>query len=104
MSNLYFTGILILSFTWMYTLKTVKFVILRKGGKMVSLVTYRPMGNNGILTVPLNCLNALEHRQNAHRILPLKVKNKLIWYMLDMRGEFTNAQLFDYVVNLRRAF
>lgn len=88
----------------MYTLQTVKYLILRKGGKTVSIVTYRPLGNNGILNVPLHCIKALEFRQNAGIILPFKVKNKFFWYMLDTRGNFTNKELFDHVVNVRRRF
>jgi hypothetical protein len=40
--------------SWFYTLRAVRFLILRKGGKEVSFVCYTPFGENRITTVPLN--------------------------------------------------
>ena len=39
---------------WMYTLKSVRFLVLNKGGDKLSFVTYTPFGKNRILTVPIN--------------------------------------------------
>ncbi|EDW09212.1 transmembrane protein 223 [Drosophila mojavensis] len=92
----------ILFAVWMFTLRSVRFLILRKGGDSVSFVTYGPFNRNRIMTVPLKCISAEESREMARVQLPIKVKNKALYYVLDMRGEFRNPQLFDYTAGLKR--
>lgn len=92
----------ILAACWIFTLRSVRFLILRKGGNAVSIVTYTPFGQNRIMNVPLNCVSAVETRHVAKATLPLKVKNKSLYYVLDMRGEFKNASLFDQTAGLSR--
>ncbi|XP_011182184.1 transmembrane protein 223 [Zeugodacus cucurbitae] len=92
----------ILCASWMYTLRSVRYLILRKGGKDVAFVTYGPFNKNRIMTVPLKCVSAQESRELARNQLPIKVKNRSLYYVLDMRGEFKNPQLFDYTAGLKR--
>ncbi|KAH8400871.1 hypothetical protein KR009_001526 [Drosophila setifemur] len=109
--NKYRNGITICSFligygilfaVWMFTLRSVRFLILRKGGQSLSFVTYGPFNRNRIMTVPLKCVSAEESRNLARVQLPIKVKGKTLYYVLDMRGEFRNPQLFDYTAGLKR--
>lgn len=86
----------------MFTLRSVRFCILRKGGEQVTLVTYGPFGKNRMMTVPLKCLSAQESRESARVQLPLKIQNKSFFYILDMKGEITNNRLFDHTIGLRR--
>ncbi|KAF4526236.1 hypothetical protein B566_EDAN001921 [Ephemera danica] len=97
-------GYLILVSSWIYTLKSVRFLILRKGGTSVTFVTYGPFGKNRMCTIPLRDVSCKEARQNARVQLPIKVRGHWFHYMLDMRGEFTNAKLFDHTAGLRRNF
>ncbi|XP_055859145.1 transmembrane protein 223 [Episyrphus balteatus] len=92
----------ILAVAWMYTLRSVRFLVLRKGGKELSFVTYGPFNKNRIITVPMNCVTAMESRGTARVQLPIKIKNKSFFYILDMRGEFKNTKLFDYTAGLSR--
>ncbi|XP_073968799.1 transmembrane protein 223 isoform X2 [Rhodnius prolixus] len=101
---LQFAGYLMLAGSWFYTLKSVRYLVLRKGGNAVSFVTYTPYGQNRIMDVPLNKVSAAESRHNAKVHLPIKVQGKYLHYMLDMKGEFTNKQLFDATAGLRRKF
>lgn len=87
---------------WMYTLKSVRYLILNKGGKYITFVTYSPFGKNRILKVPIENVCCKETRVGAKVQLPLKVKNTLMHYMLDMRGEFKNPLLFDSTAGLSR--
>lgn len=87
---------------WMFTLRSVRYLVLAKDGKSVSFVTYTPFGQNRIMKVPLNCISAQESRGTARNLLPLKVKNKSFYYILDMSGEFKNTRLFDSVIGLKR--
>lgn len=88
----------------MYTLRSVRYLILRKGGNKVSLVTYGPFGTNRILDVPLNCVSGVRHRSADGGTTPMKVKNQKFPYLLDSQGEFRQKELFDYVVNVKRRF
>ena len=88
----------------MFTLRSVRFLILRKGGRDVTFVTYSPFGQNRIMTVPLKSVSAQQPRELADSLLPLKVRNRSLFYVLDMRGEFKNAQLYDYSAGLHRRF
>lgn len=97
-----FTGYGILLASWMFTLRSVRYLVLRKGGNNVSLVTYGPFGKNRIMDVPLHCISAQQSRTTSKVHLPLKVKNRALFYILDMRGDFTNTKIFDYSVGLKR--
>ncbi|CAH2090826.1 unnamed protein product [Euphydryas editha] len=93
-----------LAMIWMYTLKSVRFLILNKGGRHLTFVTYAPFGNNRIMKVPIENVCCKESRKIAKVQLPLKVKNTLMHYMLDMRGEFKNPLLFDCTAGLKRVW
>lgn len=86
----------------MYSLKSVRYLILRKGGRMVTIVTYTPLGKNRMFTLGLENLSCQEQRSVAKSQLPIKVKGHYLHYILDMRGEFKNPTLFDYTAGLRR--
>ncbi|XP_062550376.1 transmembrane protein 223-like [Armigeres subalbatus] len=109
--NKYRNGITILSFfigygilftSWMFTLRSVRFLILRKGGDLVSVVTYTPFGKNRIMEVPLKCISAQESREAARVTIPLKIKNRSFFFVVDKKGEFKNGRLYDYTVGMRR--
>lgn len=86
----------------MFTLRNVRFLILRKGGSKVSFVCYGPMGTNRITNVPLSCISAVQSRDAGASALPIKVQNKKFHFLLDKQGEYTNPQLFDHVINVKR--
>lgn len=87
---------------WMYTLRSVRYLILNKGGKKLTFVTYTPFGKNRMMTVPMENVCCKEARNIARVQLPLKIKNRWMHYMLDMRGEFKNPLLFDSTAGLMR--
>ncbi|KOB77739.1 Uncharacterized protein OBRU01_03614 [Operophtera brumata] len=91
-----------LAMIWMYTLRSVRFLILNKGGRNVTFVTYTPFGKNRLMTVPVENVCCKESRNIARVQLPLKVKNTMMHFMLDMRGEFKNPILFDCTAGLSR--
>lgn len=88
----------------MYTLRSVKYLILRKGGEKLTLVTYTPFGNNKLLTVNLKDVCCKEMRSSTRSQLPLKIRNRKLHYILDMKGEFKNSQLFDNTAGLKRVW
>lgn len=111
--NKYRNGLTVLSFligygilaaAWLFTLKSVRYLILRKGGDKLTFVTYTPFGKNRMMTVDVNKVSSQESRQNARVQLPIKVKNFHLFFMLDMKGEFKNPKLFDHTAGLKRAW
>ena len=50
----------------------------------------------------MKCISAQESRATAKVYLPLKVKNRAFFYILDMKGEFKNTRLFDQSIGLFR--
>lgn len=91
-----------LATAWIFTLRSVRYLVLQKGGNSVAFVTYSPFGPNRIMSVPINCISAVESRSLAKTTLPIKVKNKSLFYILDMKGEFKNPLLFDQTAGLSR--
>lgn len=111
--NKYRNGLTVLSFligygiltaAWLFTLKSVRYLILRKGGDKLTFVTYTPFGKNRMMTVDVNKVSSQESRQNARVQLPIRVKNFSLFFMLDMKGEFKNPKLFDHTAGLKRVW
>ncbi|XP_031622193.1 transmembrane protein 223 [Contarinia nasturtii] len=95
-------GLTILGFVWTTTVRSVRFLILRKGGSYVSFVTYGPFGKNRIMDVPLRFVSAVQSRNVGASALPIKVKGKTFHYLLDKQGQYTNPEIFDHVINVKR--
>lgn len=94
----------ILTAACLFTLKSVRYLILRKGGDKLTFVTYTPFGKNRMMTVDVNKVSSEESRQNARVQLPIKVKGYHLYFVLDMRGEFRNPKLFDSTAGLKRVW
>jgi uncharacterized membrane protein YccF (DUF307 family) len=92
----------ILTAAWLFTLKSVRYLILRKGGDKLTFITYTPFGKNRMITADINKVSSQESRQNARVQLPIKVKDYRLYFVLDMRGEFKNPKLFDHTAGLKR--
>ena len=99
MYRLGWTALLI---AWVYTLRSVRYLILMKGGKQLTVVTYTPAGNNRMFTIDLKDVCCKQIRTEAKSQLPIKVRKHTFHYILDMRGEFRNPTLFDHTAGLKR--
>ncbi|KAG0723486.1 Transmembrane protein 223 [Chionoecetes opilio] len=87
---------------WMYTLRSVSGLVLKRGGRELLFFTFAPLGRNRSMLVPLEKVSAKQSRISSHVHLPLKVQGKTFHYLIDMKGTFTNAKLFDYSAGLSR--
>lgn len=56
------------------------------------------------MTVPLRCISAVQSRSAESSALSIKVKGKRLHYLLDKDGKYTNPELFDHVINVKRRF
>lgn len=99
-----FAGFGVLTITWMYTLRSVKYLILRKGGQKVTVVTHTPFGENRMMTLGLENLSSKQMRTEAKSYLPIKIRGHMMYYMVDLKGEFRHPQLFDSTCGLARTW
>lgn len=99
-----FPGWGVLAVSWLYTLRAVKYLILRKGGQKATIVTYTPFGPNRMFTLPLADISSTQSRMAATSFIPLKVKGHWFYYMIDAKGEFRNTLLFDHTAGLKRVW
>ncbi|XP_047631429.1 transmembrane protein 223 [Phacochoerus africanus] len=96
-------GTLVLSAGLLFSLRSVRSVMLRAGGKQVTLTTHAPFGLGAHFTVPLNQVSCMAHRGEVPAMLPLKVKGRRFYFLLDKAGHFPNTKLFDITVGAYRS-
>lgn len=95
-------GYIVLFISIMYPLRAVNSLWLFKGGKEVGLITHAPFGKKLTHVTPLENISCVQSRAQAQTQVPIKVKHKWFFYLLDKKGVFHNPELFDYMVGLRR--
>ncbi|XP_008571725.1 PREDICTED: transmembrane protein 223 [Galeopterus variegatus] len=95
-------GTLILGAALLFSLRSVRSVMLRAGGQHVTLTTHAPFGLGAHFTVPLNQVSCMAHRGEVPAMLPLKIKGRRFYFLLDKAGHFPNTQLFDNTVGAYR--
>ncbi|KAK3932446.1 Transmembrane protein 223 [Frankliniella fusca] len=88
---------------WMYSIRSVGQVILGKGGKSVTFVTYNPLAfrMNKKIHADLNDISCQGHR-SVNDVLPIKVKGRWMHFLVSREGIYHNGPLFDQTVGLRR--
>ncbi|NXO46756.1 TM223 protein, partial [Locustella ochotensis] len=88
-------GSLIVSAGWLLPQRSVLRLTLLRGGSAVSLLTPGPLGlGRRRLSVPLRDLSARAHRSEAAAV-PLAVRGRPFFFLLDTRGRFCEPRLFD---------
>lgn len=88
-----------------FSRRCVRYLVLHKDGKTVSIVTYNhPLGRNVVQEVPLTKISTRESRQSLSPYIPMKIKDRKFFFLLDRKGEFINPVLYDNTVGLNRHF
>ncbi|XP_031780781.1 uncharacterized protein LOC100678230 [Nasonia vitripennis] len=87
---------------WYITKRTVKYIVLHKGGKTVTIITYHPFKGEVTTTLPVNNLSTSSGRTAAKSYIPLRVRDTKLKYMVDKNGNFVNKELFDVTVGINR--
>ncbi|XP_060110366.1 transmembrane protein 223 [Heteronotia binoei] len=95
-------GCLILVAGFIFSRRSVSRVILHRGGQEVTLTTYYPFGLPSSFTVPLRNISCMSHRSEVPAMIPLKIKGRPFYFLLDKQGRITNAKLFDITVGAYR--
>lgn len=92
-----FAGPITFGFMYATCSRNIKYIILNKGGKTLSLSTYHLWKRNSkIINVPVGMAKCTSHRLGNGVCIPLKIKNKFFYYLIDKSGTFVNPSLFDY--------
>ena len=86
-----------------YPLRSVRTLWLLRGGHDVHIQTHNWFGKSGSMKVPLDTISCMQAREGTASYIPMKVKGKFLFFLLDKSGKFHNTQLFDYSVGLMRS-
>ncbi|XP_034183373.1 transmembrane protein 223 isoform X1 [Osmia lignaria lignaria] len=104
---LYFVYALIIgpsAFWLLYTAhkKFIKYIILHKGGKDVSIITHHLFKSQDVAKFPIEEVTAITSRNKMKDYLPIKVKGRWLYYLLDADGKFLNPELFDHTIGMQK--
>ncbi|GIY86393.1 transmembrane protein 223 [Caerostris darwini] len=81
--------------------RMIKLITLCKGGRTASFVTYGSFGKTKEFKVPLQQLTCVVTRDQATSYIPIKIKNRWFYYLIDCRGQFHQPALFDVTVGAK---
>ncbi|XP_025911781.1 transmembrane protein 223 [Apteryx rowi] len=97
-------GSLIVVAGCLFPRRAVRQVTLLQGGRHVAIGTHAPLGlgRGSCFTVPLRHVSCSAHRAEARAALPLKVKGRPFYFLLDKQGHVCNPRLFDLTVGAYR--
>ncbi|CAH2325111.1 transmembrane 223 [Pelobates cultripes] len=95
-------GGLIMAAGLLFSRRSVSAVTLHRGGEKVTLVTAGVFGLGSSFTVPLRHISSMAHRSEVPAMIPLKVKGRPLYFLLDKQGQVSNAKLFDLTVGAYR--
>ncbi|NWS79213.1 TM223 protein, partial [Crotophaga sulcirostris] len=97
-------GSLIVAGGCLLPLRAVRRVTLLRGGGAVAIGTHGPLGVGAgpTLTVALRDLSCPAHRAQVATALPLRVRGRPFYFLLDKRGDFPDPRLFDLTVGAFR--
>ncbi|OCT68259.1 hypothetical protein XELAEV_18039557mg [Xenopus laevis] len=95
-------GSLILAAGLLFSRRSVSAITLHGGGERVTIVTAGFFGSESSFSVPLRHISSMAHRSEVPAMIPLKVKGRPLYYLLDKQGHVSNARLFDITVGAYR--
>lgn len=78
--------------------RLIKYVVLHKGGKKVSIYTNHLYKNFHSYMVPVEAVKVPIMRERMKHYMPMKIQGHSCFYLLDGQGKFPNGKLFDYTV------
>ncbi|KAI8788308.1 transmembrane protein 223 [Biomphalaria glabrata] len=95
-------GCAILFISLSYPRRAIKSLWLLKGGQEVKITTFSPFGKENTFIKPILHINCLEARTGAGPYIPLQIKDKYFFFLLDKKGQFHNTNLFDFLIGIKR--
>ncbi|XP_018421093.1 PREDICTED: transmembrane protein 223 isoform X2 [Nanorana parkeri] len=95
-------GTLVMVAGLLFSRRSVSLVTLHAGGDKVTLVTAGVFGISSSFSLPLRHISSMAHRSEVPAMIPLKIKGRPLYYLLDKQGHVSNAKLFDLTVGAYR--
>lgn len=86
----------------MFILRSVRRLVLLKGGQKVLVQTYAPFWEMRAFQVPLEHINCRQSRLQKSSYITFKIKGHWFHYILDQRGAYPHPKLFDNTVGMAR--
>ncbi|XP_076753106.1 uncharacterized protein LOC143424729 [Xylocopa sonorina] len=85
-------------FLYVVNQRIVRYIILHKGGKQVSVLTNHLFKRYNTISLPVDEVKTKIAREKMVNYLAIKLKGHRFYYLLDAQGKFPNTRLFDYTV------
>ncbi|XP_076384797.1 transmembrane protein 223 [Megalopta genalis] len=97
-------GPLILWTVYIVCSRYVKYIILHKGGKEVSIITYHLFKEEAALKIPTREVQTVTARNETEAYISMKVKGRRLLYLIDTNGTFLNETLFDNTIGIVKSW
>uniref|UniRef100_A0A0B6ZWQ4 Transmembrane protein 223 n=1 Tax=Arion vulgaris TaxID=1028688 RepID=A0A0B6ZWQ4_9EUPU len=97
-------GGIVMFLTMTYPRRVVRKLSILKGGNDVQITTYTWFGLTRSFKIPVEHISCLQSRAGRGHHIPLKLKGKSFYFLVDKQGSFINTDLFDFVIALKRNF
>ena len=99
----FFTGFILAVFGHVYPARMVCSVWLLRGGRTVSVSTYKSWARIKTTKIPLKEISCENAPGSVDRYIPFKVKGKSLYFLVDKKkGKFYNDRLFHGAFALKR--
>ncbi|KAJ1108517.1 hypothetical protein NDU88_005893 [Pleurodeles waltl] len=95
-------GSLIVAAGYLFSRRSVSQVLLHRGGQQVTIHTSALFSSGSSFTVPLRHVSCMAHRSEVPSAIPLKIKGRPLYFLLDKQGQVFNGKLFDVTVGAYR--
>jgi hypothetical protein len=89
----------------LFTIRSIRYIILRSGGQKVRITCFSLIGATNRYRhhdIPLDKISAIQDRNSAGNYIPIKIKGKWLYYLVDKKGHFFHPTLFDETVGVFR--
>lgn len=97
-------GPLISCIVWMLCARSVKYIILNKGGQKVTLVTYNINKKAAKKCLPVAHVKTTISRREMVNYMPLKILGEKFFYIIDRNGRFYHDVLFDNTIGMNKTW
>ncbi|XP_059160184.1 transmembrane protein 223-like [Physella acuta] len=95
-------GAAVLFISLTYPRRAIKSLWILKGGQDVKVTTYSWLGKTQTFQTPVEHISCMQSRAGVGQHIPLKLKGKNFYFLVDKKGSFPNVELFDFVIGVKR--
>jgi len=103
--SLLICGQISISLFSLFTIRSVRYIILSPGARSVRITTFSITGSPKRYRnydIPLENVSAFQYRSSDGNYIPLKVRGKWFYFLVDSKGKFHKPSLFDQTVGVFR--